>query len=39
YNNQTAPLIQYYADKDLLRKVQGVGPIEEIFGRIEKAIL
>ena len=39
YNSQTAPLIQYYADKKLLRKIEGVGPIEEIFARIEKAIL
>ena len=38
YNNQTSPLIEYYAAKGLLRKVQGVGPIEEIFSRIEKAI-
>ncbi len=38
YNNQTAPLIQYFAQKGLLRKVEGVGPIEEIFARIEKAM-
>ena len=38
YNNQTAPLIDYYNQKSLLRKVEGVGPIEEIFSRIEKAI-
>lgn len=38
YNKQTAPLVQYFADKGLLRKVEGVGPIEEIFARIEKAI-
>ncbi|MGC8605139.1 MAG: adenylate kinase [Desulfomonilaceae bacterium] len=38
YNNQTAPLIKYFDDKGLLRRVQGVGPIEEIFARIEKAI-
>jgi adenylate kinase len=39
YNNQTAPLIQYYQEKGLLRKVEGLGPIEQIFGRIEKAIV
>ncbi|MCX5872015.1 MAG: adenylate kinase [Deltaproteobacteria bacterium] len=38
YNNQTAPLIQYYEAKSLLRKVEGLGPIEQIFGRIEQAI-
>jgi len=38
YNSQTSPLIDYYNQKSLLRKVEGVGPIEEIFSRIEKAI-
>jgi adenylate kinase len=38
YNNQTAPLVQYFAGKGLLRKVEGVGPIQDIFARIEHAI-
>jgi len=38
YNNQTAPLVQYFAGKGLLRKVEGVGPIQDIFARIENAI-
>jgi adenylate kinase len=38
YNNQTAPLIDYYDKKGLLRRVQGVGPIEEIFAAIEKVV-
>ncbi|MGA8830730.1 MAG: nucleoside monophosphate kinase, partial [Desulfomonilaceae bacterium] len=38
YNKQTAPLVQYFAGKGLLRQVQGVGSIEEIFARIENAI-
>lgn len=38
YNNQTAPLVDYYEKKGLLRKVQGVGPIGEIFAAIEKVL-
>lgn len=38
YNNQTAPLIDYYETKGLLRRVKGVGPIDEIFAAIEKVL-
>lgn len=38
YNKQTAPLIDYYQDKGLLRRVKGVGPIGEIFASIEKVL-
>ncbi|MDQ7782190.1 MAG: adenylate kinase [Desulfomonilaceae bacterium] len=38
YNNQTAPLIDYYETKGLLRRVKGVGPINEIFAAIEKVL-
>jgi adenylate kinase len=38
YNNQTAPLIDYYDKKGLLRKVKGVGPIEQIYASIEKVL-
>jgi adenylate kinase len=38
YNKQTAPLIDYYDDKGLLRRVQGVGPIDEIFANIQKVL-
>lgn len=38
YNNQTAPLIEYYQGKGLLRRVKGVGPIDEIFAAIEKVL-
>ena len=31
YNKQTAPLIDYYDKKGLLRRVAGVGPIDQIF--------
>ncbi|HLO26692.1 MAG TPA: adenylate kinase [Geobacteraceae bacterium] len=30
YENQTAPLIAYYAQESLLRSIQGIGSIEEI---------
>lgn len=38
YNSQTAPLIDYYHRKGLLRKVEGVGPIDEIFASIQKVL-
>jgi adenylate kinase len=38
YNKQTAPLIDYYETKGSLRRVTGVGPIEEIFAAIEKVL-
>ena len=38
YNNQTAPLIEYYQKKQFLSVVDGMGSIEEIFGRISKAL-
>jgi adenylate kinase len=37
YEEQTAPLIAYYREKGLLRPIEGVGAIEEIFQRIVKA--
>jgi adenylate kinase len=38
YNSQTAPLIDYYDKKGLLRRVPGVGPIDQIFAAIEKVL-
>ncbi len=38
YNSATAPLIEFYEGKGLLRKVKGVGPIDEIFASIEKVL-
>jgi adenylate kinase len=38
YNKQTAPLIDYYDKKQLLRRVAGVGPIDEIFSSIQKVL-
>ncbi|OGP83409.1 MAG: adenylate kinase [Deltaproteobacteria bacterium RBG_16_54_11] len=38
YDEQTAPLIAYYREKGLLRAIDGVGGVEEIFRKIVKAI-
>lgn len=37
YAEQTQPLIDYYRKKGLLRNVQGVGSIDDIFSEIVKA--
>ena len=34
YERQTAPLIQYYRVKNMLRSVQGIGEQDQIFNRI-----
>ncbi len=34
YSQQTGPVIQYYASKGLVRAINGVGPIDDIFNRI-----
>ncbi len=38
YDDQTKPLIDYYQAKGLLRPIDGVGAISDIFGRI-KAVM
>ena len=38
YERQTAPLIQYYRDKNYLRSIQGVGGQEEIFEQIVRVL-
>ena len=38
YKQQTAPLIDYYKKKDILRLVTGTGEIENIFKRIENVL-
>lgn len=38
YSGQTAPLIEYYQKRQILSVVDGMGSIEEIFGRIRKAL-
>jgi adenylate kinase len=34
YDSQTFPLIQYYQQKGLVRKIEGIGSIQQIFERI-----
>ena len=38
YDNQTAPLVNYYKERGMLRKVDGVGTIEEIHHRVIQAL-
>lgn len=38
YNAQTEPLIQYYTQKGLVRKINGIGSIDDIFNGIKAAI-
>lgn len=35
YAEQTAPVVEYYADRGVLTRVLGVGSIEEVFQRIK----
>lgn len=38
YEAQTAPLIEYYSSKGILKSVKGVGSIDEIFNNICKVL-
>lgn len=38
YESQTAPLVGYYDAKGLLRRVDGEGPLDEVYGRLQAAI-
>ena len=38
YTNQTAPVLQYYADRQLLRKIDGCGTPDDVFGRIRVSV-
>ncbi len=38
YENQTAPLVNYYRDKGVLKSVKGLGSMDEIFGDILRVI-
>jgi adenylate kinase len=38
YERETAPLIAWYADRDLLTEVDGLGPAEEVTARLIQAI-
>lgn len=38
FDNQTAPLIEYYQKQEKLSTVLGSGSVEEIFARVEKVL-
>lgn len=38
YNNETAPLLEYYGEKGLLRSVNGIGDVEEVSSRVLVAL-
>lgn len=39
YRNQTEPLIDYYRSQGVLAEIEGVGPPDEIYGKIEKELV
>ena len=39
YEEQTAPLLGFYHEKDLLVTVDGMGTVDEVAARIEEAVL
>ena len=39
FHKQTLPVATYYRAKSVLREVDGIGPIDEVFERIEKSLL
>ena len=38
YHNQTAPVLEYYKSHDRAFEIDGVGSIDEIFGRISEVL-
>jgi len=38
YKNQTAPVLQYYADRGLLATIDGSGSPDDVFGRIRQRV-
>jgi adenylate kinase len=38
YEEQTAPLVRYYARRGLVRTVDGVGPIEQVAERVQDLV-
>ncbi len=39
YRKQTEPLLAYYTDRDLLKSIDGLGTIEEIFQRAKNVLV
>jgi adenylate kinase len=38
FHRQTLPVATFYKSKSILREVDGVGPVDEVFERIEKSL-
>jgi adenylate kinase len=38
FHRQTLPVATFYKAKNLLREVEGVGPVDQVFERIEKSL-
>lgn len=38
FHRQTAPVATHYKSKQLLREVDGIGPVDQVFERIEKSL-
>jgi adenylate kinase len=38
FHRQTMPVASYYKSKNLLREVDGIGPVDEVFERIEQSL-
>ena len=38
FHRQTLPVATYYKSKSILREVDGVGPVDQVFERIEKSL-
>lgn len=38
YDNQTAPLVDYYRQRGILREIDGVGSVDDIRNRLTKAL-
>mgnify|MGYP000920188029 CR=1 FL=1 len=38
YRNQTAPLLDYYGSRGLLRTIDGLGTVDEIFARVRTVL-
>jgi adenylate kinase len=38
YHSETAPIIPYYSDKGLLRRIDGIGPADAVTARMMSAL-
>jgi adenylate kinase len=38
YRDQTAPLLAYYGNKSLLRSIDGLGSVDDIFARVRQVL-